>query len=109
MVLVDVSIDPDSMYSESGGTNKIVVSYECGEYSFKTLMLYKNFLQKDLMSRDHPKIQAVYNGLKIFRDNIEQAPKSTVSIILPIQVQVADNKWSYTTIANEDNCGFTIP
>eukprot|EP00957_Ditylum_brightwellii_P146500 11153768-Ditylum_brightwellii.AAC.1 len=57
----NVSIDPDSMYSRSGGTNKIVMSYELGEYSFKPLMLYKNFLQKGVMSRDHPKIQAVYN------------------------------------------------
>eukprot|EP00957_Ditylum_brightwellii_P162368 12363720-Ditylum_brightwellii.AAC.1 len=51
----NVSIDPDSMYSGSGGTNKIVASYEWGE------------------------------------DNIEQAPKSMVNIILPIQVQVTDN------------------
>eukprot|EP00957_Ditylum_brightwellii_P010175 768876-Ditylum_brightwellii.AAC.1 len=51
-----VSIDPDSIYSRSGGTNKIVVNYEWGEYSFKPLMVYKNFLQKGIMSRDHPKI-----------------------------------------------------
>ena len=102
-----VAIDPDSMCSRSGGTNKIMVSYEWGDYSFKPLMLYKSFLQKGVMSKDHPKIQAIYNGLKKFRDNIEQAPKSTVHITLPIQVQVADNKWSYNTIANKDDNGFT--
>ena len=102
-----VTVDPDSLVKGTGGTNSILVSYEWGNCSFDPLCLYAKQLKKKNMTENDPKIQAIYNGVKIIRSNVTQAPVSTITIKLPFTVQVADNKWSYNTIANRDVNGFT--
>ena len=102
-----VTIDPENMDAGTGGTDKVIVHYEWGVYSYDPYCLYKKFIENGDMSKDSPKIQAIYNGVKKFRTNVIEAPKSTITIKLPITVQVADNKWRYNTIANIDEKGFT--
>ena len=102
-----VTVDPDSLTKGTGGTNSILVSYEWGECSFNPLRLYQKKIKQNKMNENDPKIQAIYNGVKNIRSNVKQAPVSTITIKLPFTVQVADNKWSYNTIANKDKSGFT--
>eukprot|EP00957_Ditylum_brightwellii_P096918 7381296-Ditylum_brightwellii.AAC.1 len=61
----NVSLDPESLSSQTGGTDKVVVSYEWGEFSYNLLALFRNMINKNLMTFDHPKIQAIKRLLTI--------------------------------------------
>lgn len=52
-----VALDLDDMSEMSGGTNKVRVSYEWGEYSFNPLAPYCKLIKKKTTTNDHPKIQ----------------------------------------------------
>eukprot|EP00957_Ditylum_brightwellii_P184579 14057911-Ditylum_brightwellii.AAC.1 len=69
-----VTIDPGNMDSGTGGTNKILVHYVWGEYSYDPYRLYKKCIENDVMSKDNQKIQAIYKCMKKIRANVLRPP-----------------------------------
>jgi hypothetical protein len=97
----------ESSRTATGGTNAVVIEYDWGLFSYDPECLYSQCIAAGKMTQDHPKIQAMRKELTKLRGNINEAPKSTLKILLPIVVQTSDDTWDYTTIAHIDSNGFS--
>ena len=91
----------------NGGTNSIKVTFDWGRFSFQPEDLYHQKIDSGELEATHPKLLAVKQELKKLRSNVTEAPSSSIHISLPLTVQVTDNKWTYNTISNQDQRGFT--
>eukprot|EP00957_Ditylum_brightwellii_P113497 8653779-Ditylum_brightwellii.AAC.1 len=100
------SLDKTCVSCYNGDTNKLVINYTWGDFSFIPEKHYCTDIAKGILQVAHPKIVAIKRKLKEIRSSLCQVPESHVDITLSIQVQVADDKWNNRYITNID--GFWV-
>lgn len=75
----------------------MVVSYEWTEEMYSVKSMFTNDTDaKMLVEPLSPKLLAVEEALKKYRQNIEDAPVTSMTIKLPTEVCTDPKSWSYT-------------
>jgi len=92
----------DVQFNLSPDGRSAIVDYEWPKALYTMDDLFRRWIDKKELQIYHPKIIAVQSELEKFRDTVDQAPRGSIHISLPIEVQTATSTWSKTGIKRTD-------
>lgn len=75
------------LIGDGPGTREAVVDYFWAKTSVDHERIFAKEIEHKVMPSCHPKIEQLRNDLELYREKIEDIPKGSIELILPIPVQ----------------------
>lgn len=88
------NISFDLIQQNDGPEPTLKITYHWPSTMYDVGSMFKNDKDKTMLfAKYHPKVLAVDNALKLYRENIEDAPVGHIQVKLPVEVQMDPKTW----------------
>ena len=83
------------------GTDEISITYDWSDAFVKMDVLYMKEILEKKYTRSHPEVMAMNESLRKYKTNIDETPKSTIKIKLPVKVQTSHQSYDHDVIVTK--------